>query len=97
MVEVAGATLAFALWHSFLCSDGAKTAVKSRFGAREGAAWYRTFFMGQAVVTTGVLFGWILTRPHRPLYRGRGWKKIAGWIGQGGALFVGIRGAQPTG
>lgn len=88
MVQTGVATLVFALWHSFLCSNGAKNAAQSRFGEREGAGWYRAFFMAQALITTGALFGFILTRPHRALYRGRGWKQIAGWIGQGGALLV---------
>lgn len=88
MVQTGVVTVVFALWHSFLCSDGAKNAAKSRFGEREGAAWYRAFFMVQAIITTGALFGFILTRPHRTLYRGRGWKKIAGWMGQGAALLM---------
>jgi steroid 5-alpha reductase family enzyme len=94
MMQIAGATAAFAFWHSLLCSDGAKNAAKSRFGESRGTAWYRFFFMAQAVVTTGALFAFILTRPHRTLYAARGWKKLALWLGQGGALllaFVAVR------
>ncbi len=88
MTEIGAATLIFALWHSFLCSDGAKNRARVVFGVRRGAAFYRAFFMAQSALTSGALVFFIFSQPHRVLYRARGWKLCLGWAGQAGALGI---------
>lgn len=88
MAKIGAATLLFALWHSILCSDGAKNGARAVFGVRRGTAFYRAFFMAQAVLTSGALVLTIFKQPHRVLYRARGAARLLGWAGQAGALVI---------
>lgn len=108
MAKIAGATIAFALWHSLLCSDGAKNFARRVLGARRGTGLYRAFFMAQSVVTSGALIVFVLLQPHRVLYQAKGRWKWLGWVGQAASLgfalwgfrdldharFIGIQGVK---
>lgn len=88
MVNVTAATLLFALWHSFLCSDWAKNRARQLLGARRGTALYRGFFMIQSVPAMAALIAVILRQPHRVLYQARGARRFWGWGLQAGSLLV---------
>lgn len=107
MFKTGAATLIFAIWHSFLCSDGAKNGARKLLGERRGRALYRGFFMAQAAILTVSLFGYIWKQPARVLYEARGAKRFFGWFVQAASLaialaaflqfdkpkFLGVRGA----
>ena len=86
MIEIALATLIFALWHSLLASLPVKNRVA---GALHARSWtYRGFFMAQSAVTFGALLWLIFSRPKRTIYRFEGWKKLPFWLAQG--FFAGV-------
>lgn len=90
MIQIVAAAAAFGLWHSLLCSDGAKNLARRALGARRGTGWYRAFFMAQAFPTTAALVLWTLTRPHRTVYRARGWARGLGWSAQAASLGIAL-------
>jgi protein-S-isoprenylcysteine O-methyltransferase Ste14 len=90
MAKIAAATAVFALWHSLLCSDGAKSFARKLLGARRGTGLYRAFFMAQSVVTSGALILFVLLQPHRVLYRASGRWKWLGWGGQAASLGIAL-------
>jgi hypothetical protein len=69
MLKVAAATAAFGVVHSLLASRTAKGAAASRFGERNRNGLYRVFYVGQSLVTFGLLAAYIRRQPSRELYR----------------------------
>ena len=90
MVKVAAATVAFALWHSFLCSNGAKNGARALLGKKRGTGLYRAFFMIQALPTSVALFYTVWKQPNRVLYQARGGTRFLGWIVQAFSLAVAL-------
>jgi steroid 5-alpha reductase family enzyme len=86
--QVGAATVAFALWHSFLCARGTKERVQSLLGERRGKGLYRLGFNLQALACTGALALWILSRPHRLLYDAKAPIRLGLWAGQVASLAV---------
>jgi len=80
MFQIVSATVAFALWHSLLCSLPAKQRLTPLLQKR--GVTYRLFFMVQSAVTFGALLGLIFTRPTRTIYRFTGALKL---------LFLGLQ------
>ncbi len=72
MLKVAVATAAFGLVHSALASRGAKRAAARRFGERNRNGLYRVVYIGQSLVTFGLLAAYIRRQPSRELYRVEG-------------------------
>lgn len=94
MGKIVAATFVFAVWHSLLCSDGAKNFARRILGMRRGTGLYRAFFMAQSALTTSALVIFIFLSPHRVLYKARGARRFLGWGGQLAALgifFLGFR------
>jgi hypothetical protein len=69
MLKVAAATAAFGLVHSALASRTAKRAAARHFGERNRNGLYRVFYIGQSLVTFGLLAAYIRRQPSRELYR----------------------------
>lgn len=69
MLKVAAATAAFGVVHSVLASRTAKRAAARRFGERNRNGLYRVFYIGQSLVTFGLLAAYIRRQPSRELYR----------------------------
>lgn len=69
MVKVAAATAAFGVVHSLLASRKAKRAAARTFGERNRNGLYRVFYIGQSLVTFGILAAYIRRQPSRELYR----------------------------
>jgi hypothetical protein len=72
MLKVAAATAAFGVVHSVLASRTAKQAAARRFGERNRNGLYRVFYLGQSLVTFGLLTAYIRRQPSRELYRVEG-------------------------
>ena len=72
MLKVAAATAAFGVVHSLLASRTAKQAAVRRFGERNRNGLYRVFYIGQSLVTFGLLAAYIRRQPSRELYRVEG-------------------------
>lgn len=72
MLKVAAATAAFGLVHSALASRTAKRAAARTFGERNRNGLYRLFYIGQSLVTFGLLAAYVRRQPGRELYRVEG-------------------------
>lgn len=72
MLKVAAATAGFGLVHSALASRTAKRAATRTFGGRNRNGLYRLFYIGQSLVTFGMLAAYIRRQPSRELYRVEG-------------------------
>ncbi len=72
MFKVAAATAAFGVVHSLLASRAAKRAAASHLGERNRNGLYRVFYIGQSLVTFGMLAAYIRRQPGRELYRVEG-------------------------
>jgi protein-S-isoprenylcysteine O-methyltransferase Ste14 len=72
MLKVMAATAAFGLVHSVLASRSAKRAAARTFGERDRNGLYRVFYIGQSLVTFGMLAAYIRRQPSRELYRVEG-------------------------
>lgn len=72
MLKVAAATAAFGVVHSVLASRTAKRAAARTFGERNRNGLYRVFYIGQSLVTFGLLAAYIRKQPSRELYRVEG-------------------------
>ncbi len=77
MLQIAGATVIFALWHSLLCSLPAKQRLTSLLQKR--GVTYRLFFMIQSSLTFGALLWLVFTRPTRTIYRFSGVLRFFFW------------------
>lgn len=69
IVKVAAATAVFGVAHSLLASRTAKRAAARTFGERNRNGLYRVFYIGQSLVTFGMLAAYIRRQPSRELYR----------------------------
>jgi hypothetical protein len=69
MFKIAAATAVFGVVHSALASQMAKRAAARRFGQRNRDGLYRVFYIGQSLVTFGILAAYIRRQPSRELYR----------------------------
>lgn len=69
MLKVAAATAAFGLVHSALASRTAKRAAARTFGERNRNGLYRVFYIGQSLVSFGLLAAYVRRQPSRELYR----------------------------
>lgn len=69
MLKVAAATTVFGVVHSALASRAAKQAAATIFGERNRNGLYRICYIGQSLVTFGVLTVYIRRQPSRELYR----------------------------
>jgi methanethiol S-methyltransferase len=72
MLKIAAATAAFGLVHSALASRSAKRAATGTFGERSRNGLYRVFYIGQSLVTFGLIAAFIRRQPSRELYRIQG-------------------------
>ena len=69
VLRIAGATALFAIVHSGLASRPAKRAAARIVGQPAVDAWYRPFFIGQALVATAWWARAVLREPDRTLWR----------------------------
>ncbi len=69
MFKVAAATAVFGVVHSLLASRPAKRAAGRTFGERNRNGLYRAAYIGQSLVTFGLLADYIRRQPSRELYR----------------------------
>jgi protein-S-isoprenylcysteine O-methyltransferase Ste14 len=81
-VKMAGATLAFALFHSMLASRTVKKAAAKRFGQANCNAGYRILYVGQSLVTFLMLVNYGARLPSYTLYRATGMPAILLRCGQ---------------
>ena len=72
MFKVAAATAVFGVVHSLLANRQAKRAAARTFGERNRNGLYRVFYIGQSLVTFGLLAAYIRRQPSRELYRVEG-------------------------
>src|SRR6185437_10957798 len=72
MFKVMAATAAFGVVHSLLASRTAKRAAARTFGERNRNGLYRVFYIGQSLVTLGMVAAYIRRQPSRELYRVEG-------------------------
>jgi len=72
MFKVMAATAVFGLVHSALASRAAKRTAAGTFGERNRNGLYRVFYIGQSLVTFGLLAAYIRRQPSRELYRIKG-------------------------
>jgi protein-S-isoprenylcysteine O-methyltransferase Ste14 len=86
VLRVVLATLAFALVHSALASATAKEEAARLVGRRNRNAFYRPFYLVQAVATLAALLAYLASLPDQVLYRVRGpWARLMN-LGQAAAL-----------
>lgn len=69
MLKIATATAAFGLVHSAVAGRTAKRAAARAFGESSRNGLYRVFYIGQSLVTFGLLAAYIRRQPSRELYR----------------------------
>ncbi|HEV2130886.1 MAG TPA: hypothetical protein VGR27_07280 [Longimicrobiaceae bacterium] len=96
-VKLALATAAYGIVHSMLASRAAKRVGARAFGERNQRAFYRPFYIVQAVLTTGALLLYARQLPARTIYRVRG---PAAWLlraGQSAALLHAVAAAREVG
>src|SRR5947209_2269375 len=97
MLKVMAATAAFGLVHSALASRRAKQAAAEHFGERNRNGLYRVFYLGQSVVTFGMLAAYMRRQPSRELYRVRGPLALLLHAGQVAALVQATAAARQVG
>ena len=69
MLKVAAATGVFGVVHSLLASRPAKRAAARTFGERNRNGLYRVLYIGQSLVTFGLLAAYVRRQPSGELYR----------------------------
>jgi methanethiol S-methyltransferase len=69
MSKVAAATGVFGVVHTLLASRAAKQAAARTFGERNRNGLYRVFYIGQSLVTFGLMAAYVRRQPSRELYR----------------------------
>jgi hypothetical protein len=97
MLKVAAATGLFAGVHSLLASRSAKRAAARIFGERNRDGLYRVAFIGQSLVTFGVLVAYIRRQPSQGLYRMEGPLAALMHAGQVGAIVYATSAAVQVG
>ncbi len=97
MLKVMAATAAFGLVHSVLASRTAKRAAARGFGERNRNGLYRVFYIGQSLVTFGMLAAYIRRQPSRELYRVEGPLALLFHAGQASALVYATSAAGQVG
>jgi hypothetical protein len=97
MLKVAAATAVFGLVHSALASRTAKRAATRTFGGRNRNGLYRVFYIGQSLVTFGMLAAYIRRQPSRELYRVEGPLALLMHAIQGGAVVYATSAAAQVG
>lgn len=97
MLKVAAATAVFGLVHSALASRTAKRAAARTFGGRNRNGLYRVFYIGQSLVTFGMLAAYIRRQPSRELYRVEGSLAFLMHAVQAGALVYATSAAGQVG
>jgi hypothetical protein len=97
MLKVAAATAVFGLVHSALASRTAKRTTASTFGERNRNGLYRIFYIGQSLVTFGLLAECIRRQPSRELYRVEGPLALLMHAVQAGAVVYAISAAEQVG
>ena len=91
------ATTLFALVHSALASDQAKARARS-LGKKEWVdGTYRIFFVGQALLTFGLLAAYIAKQDRQTIYRVKAPASLLLRAVQGAALIFGYRAAREAG
>ncbi len=85
-----GATLAFGVFHSWLCSSHTKTATQKLVGPRFGRGFYRLFFNLQALVSTVALVAFVMSRPQKVVYRASKTGRYFHWAIQFASLIVAL-------
>src|SRR5919199_1262602 len=97
MFKVMAATAAFGLVHSALASRAAKRAAARTLGERNRNGLYRVFYIGQSLVTLGMLAAYIRRQPSRELYRVEGPLAFLMHAAQAGALVYATSAAAQVG
>lgn len=97
MFKVMAATAAFGVVHSVLASRTAKRAAARGFGERNHNGLYRVFYIGQSLVTFGMLAAYIRRQPSRELYRVEGPLALLMHAVQAGALVYATSAAGQVG
>ena len=97
VLKVAAATAAFGLVHSALASRTAKRAAARQFGERNRNGLYRVFYIGQSLVTFGLLAAYVRRQPSRELYRVEGPLALLFHAVQAGALVYATSAAGQVG
>jgi methanethiol S-methyltransferase len=97
MLKVAAATALFGLVHSALASRAAKRTAARTFGQRNRNGLYRVFYIGQSVLTFGLLADYIRRQPSRELYRTEGSLALLMHALQAGALVYATAAAGQVG
>ena len=97
ILKVAAATAAFGVIHSLLASRPAKRAAARHFGERNRNGLYRVLYIGQSLVTFGLLAAYIRRQPSRELYRIEGPLALLMHAIQAGALVYATSAAGQVG
>jgi methanethiol S-methyltransferase len=97
MFKVMATTAVFGLVHSTLASRAAKRAAARTFGERNRNGLYRGFYIGQSLVTFGMLAAYIRRQPSRELYRVEGALAFLMRAAQAGALVYATSAAAQVG
>jgi protein-S-isoprenylcysteine O-methyltransferase Ste14 len=97
MLKVMAATAAFGLVHSALASRAAKRAAARTFGERNRNGLYRVFYIGQSLVTFGLLAAYVRRQPGRELYRVEGPLAFLMHAVQAGAIVYATSAASQVG
>jgi protein-S-isoprenylcysteine O-methyltransferase Ste14 len=97
VIRVGAAVALFAVVHSVLASRPAKQAAARVFGERNRNGLYRPFYIGQSLVTFGLLVLYIRRQPSAELYCVRGPLAYVMLAGQGAALLWLIAAARQVG
>ncbi len=97
MFKVMAATAAFGVVHSVLASRTAKRAAARSFGERNRNGLYRVFYIGQSLMTIGMLAAYIRRQPSRELYRVEGPLALLMHAVQAGALVYATSAAGQVG
>lgn len=97
MLKVMAATAVFAGVHSLLASRAAKRVAAEQFGQRNRNGLYRLFYLGQSVVTFGILVAYIRRQPTKTIYVATGTAAAAMHAAQFAALVYAVRSANQVG
>jgi hypothetical protein len=97
MLKVAAATAAFGAVHSLLASRPAKQAAARTFGERNRNGLYRVFYIGQSLVTFGLLTSYIRRQPSREIYQIEGPLAALMRAAQAGSLVFATAAAHQVG
>lgn len=97
MCKVAAATAAFGCIHSALASRTAKRNAARVFGERNRNGLYRGFYIGQSLLTLGLLALYIRRQPSRELYHVQGPPALLMCAIQAGAVAYATAAARQVG